>query len=183
MHPSLRRERRILRMLDDDASGRAGVFECASEETRVVHGAAVVGEGDGAGFGELHKIRELLAFAAPRDRGDRPNASALRPARRSSVDLFHERGCMDRGIRVGHCTDGRESAVQRGVRPGCKRFRFLKARLAQVRMEIHEPWCLDVSTLELHTLSSTAAAVPTPTSRQSSAIRTATPFVTWASMS
>src|SRR5437867_3059798 len=149
----------------------------------VVHGVAVVGEGDRTCFGELDEIGELLAFATPRDRGDRPNTCALGPAWRARVDLFHERGRVDRRIRVRHRTDRRESAMQRGVRAGRKGFRFLKARLTEVRMEVHEPRHLDVSTFQLHARSSTGVAVPAPASRYNKAIRTATPFVTCASMS
>ena len=138
VHDALRREREILRMLDDEQPERARVLEGVPEEPRVFDGRAVVRERDRARRGELHEIGELFPPPSARDRRDREHARAAGRGR-AREELGHEARRVDRRLGVRHRADRGEAPANRGTRSGRDRFGLFKARLTQVGVQVDEP--------------------------------------------
>ena len=135
----VRRERRLLGMLDDRAPEHPGIPERVREEHARLHRRAVVGEADDARVDELAERGEALPSPAGGDRADDLELDRRPGGGRGRADERDGPRGVGRGGRVRHDADARVAAVRRRREPRRDRLRVLEAGLAEVRVEVDEP--------------------------------------------
>src|SRR5262245_45846960 len=126
----------VLAMLDERQAQWRGVLHRQPHHAPAAHRPPIVGEGDRAGLGQFHHLGQLAPLLAARDRrdGPYPRRSLLRAVTYS----IKQRRRVEDGIGVGHAANRREAAARRRPRASGDRLLALVARLAQVRVEVHE---------------------------------------------
>ncbi len=137
VHMPVVRQRPLLAVQCELASGDGRVLERAAHHSGRRDGNAVVGEGDRAGVSELRHLGQLVAALAARDGGEEADGDLGLAARR-----LHECaeccGGVDDRIGVRHREDGAESAGRRGLRAACDRLLVFAAGRAQVHVRVDE---------------------------------------------
>jgi hypothetical protein len=137
-------EARLLRVLRDDAAERLDVFQRPPHQHRVGDAMPVVGEDPhpGCGVGHRAELGQPLTGEPDGDRPDGLHITVTGLATEPPHLLDHPRGVGDR-VGVGHCVHGGEPAQRSRGRAGLDGLGVLATRLAQVRVQVDQPWKRD----------------------------------------
>ena len=123
-------------------SQRPAVLQRLAHEGGVGHRAAVVAEGDDARLGQVAQLRHLLALPSLAHAADGQHAHRRRQRRRA-LYVLDRRPAVDGRVGVGHAADGREAAARRRQRARLDRLLVLEAGVAQMAVDVDQPWADD----------------------------------------
>src|SRR5215469_8471233 len=129
----------LLGVLRNHAAERLDVLQCPTHQHRVRHAAAIVREDPDPGRRVRHgaELGKLTALKADRDRADRLYVAVARlPA--EAPDLLDDACSVGDRVGIGHRVDGGEAAERGRLGAGPHGLSVLPARLAQVRVQVHE---------------------------------------------
>ena len=131
------RERRLLAVQSQPPARRAGVLKSSAHQPGRTDRFAVVGEGRGAGAGQLAHLGQLLAGEPARDRRHEANRDQGLLLRLLDQRSEHG-GAVDHRIGVRHRQDRAVAARGGGGAARSDRLFVLAARRAQVHVRIDE---------------------------------------------
>jgi hypothetical protein len=138
VHCRARRESAVLAVLGQSDPEPTRVLQRAPHDTGVLHACTVVGEEPNPEVRELPHRGEMFAGASNRDR---PCHRDLADGAGSERQHFRRDRCIvERGIRVRHGHDRREPPERRGTRAGVDALGVFVPRLAQVDVQVDQPW-------------------------------------------
>ena len=124
-------------MAHDDLVEHRAVIHDAAHHARILHAAAVVGEGHRAMSHHVAHFGERLALEPLAARARHVHA-ALAYCGCARLDVLHAQRVVDNGLGVGHAAHRREAAVSRRARSGSDVFLLLEAGLAQMHVHVHQ---------------------------------------------
>src|SRR3954452_1252993 len=137
MHVAASTQVEVLAVLDQWQVQRPAILHGPSNHSCIHHRPAVIRDRDSAGPLHGSNSREFFASTALRDCSDRVHTH-----NRVSIGLFADIagncGVVVNRLRIGHTADGRETACGRGPRSALDGFSVLKARFAEVNVDVDE---------------------------------------------
>jgi hypothetical protein len=137
VHHAVSRERRILFVQRDDASGQALVLKRLAQDAGGYERLAVVGEAERTGVAQVRHLGQLLTAQPARDRGQEAGRDVGLPACRLG-QRAEDRGVVDDGVGVRHRDHGAEASGRRGGSAGVDVLLVFLAGRAQVHVRVDE---------------------------------------------
>ena len=126
----------FLAVVDDGQAQISAVSEGQPHQGRIIYRVAVVAKTDTAGGGQFLQIGQLAPGPAFANAAD--DQHAHRGRRAALPHIVHNGGVVNGGVGVGHGADSGKAAAGRRRRAGSNGFLVLKARLAQMGMDINK---------------------------------------------